>query len=177
MVPVIRISEDNFERLQKWATPLVDSVDDALGKALDAAEFQKKDMSGPLAPSPTLDDPFKERAVPAANQSNGSTHSRLPRGKKVQNKAYERPILEAIYELGGRGRMGEVLDIVERKMSHLFSSVDYEMNPNGTDRRWRNTAQWVRYSLVKRGFLKEKSGHGIWELTDKGVAEVEGTIA
>ena len=70
--------------------------------------------------------------------------------------------------------MKQVLEIVEQKMRHLFTSVDYEKQSSGADLRWRNTAQWARNTLVhKKGLLKKNSGHGVWELTDEGIAEVE----
>ena len=40
-MPVMRISEDTWKRLQSWAIPLEDSPDDALRRVLDAAEAQR----------------------------------------------------------------------------------------------------------------------------------------
>ena len=181
MVPVIRVSEGNFERLQNWATPLVDSADDALGKVLEAAETYRhsNDMSIETSLMATSDgNRIEELRDEPIMDSNGSARTRLPPGIKVSNKAYERPILEAVYELGCRAKMSEVLPIVEQKMKHLFTKVDYELMPGGADVRWRNTAQWARNTLVHtHGLLKRNAGHGIWELTDKGIAEVERTGA
>ena len=39
--PVVRISDQTWTRLQEWAVPLVDSVDDALIRVLDAAGSPK----------------------------------------------------------------------------------------------------------------------------------------
>ena len=176
-MPVIRISDDNFERLQKWAKPLVDSADDALGKVLDAAEVHRnyRDMSIETSLIPVVVDKEPKGSDSEAVQSNHTVEAqRLPRGQKVSNETYMFPILEAVYELGGRGRMNEVLPIVELKMKHLFSDVDYEIMPGGGDVRWRNTAQWARNTLVhQRGLLKKNAGHGIWELTEQGIAAVE----
>ena len=41
-MPIVRISDENFGRLQHWAEPLVDSFDEALSKALDAAESSRR---------------------------------------------------------------------------------------------------------------------------------------
>ena len=177
MMPVIRISDDNFERLQKWAKPLVDSADDALGKVLDAAEVRRnyRDISIETSLIPVVVDKDPKDSDLEAAQSNHTVETqRLPRGQKVSNEAYMFPILEAVYELGGKGRMNEVLEIVEQKMWHLLTDVDYEITSGGGNVRWRNTAQWARNTLVhQRGLLKKNAGHGIWELTEQGIAEVE----
>ena len=41
-MPTLRISESNWQRLQTWAVPLVDSVDNAFARVLDAAEMARK---------------------------------------------------------------------------------------------------------------------------------------
>ena len=176
-MPVIRISDANFQRMQDWALPIVDSADDALGKVLDAAEaFRDRDTSIETSLIPVF--PNKPAKLPepeAITADMSGSPRRLPKGQKTPNKAYERPILEAVYELGGRGSMADVLKIVERKMVHVLNEIDYQILPSGGDVRWRNTAQFARNGLVKRGLLKskEEAGWGIWELTEKGIAEVE----
>ena len=37
-MPIIRISDENWKRMQAWAVPLQDTADSALSKVLDAAE-------------------------------------------------------------------------------------------------------------------------------------------
>ena len=56
-------------------------------------------------------------------------------------------------------------ELQEVDLEPLSSSPD---NP-----RWRNAAQWARYSMVKKGLLKSDSPRGIWELTDKGMQQAE----
>ncbi|MDM7939199.1 MAG: hypothetical protein QUS07_02525 [Methanothrix sp.] len=41
-MPTVRVSDRNWRRLQHWAIPLEDTVDDALTKVLDAAELAKE---------------------------------------------------------------------------------------------------------------------------------------
>ena len=185
MMPVIRISDTTFERLQKWAKPLVDSADDALGKILDVAEGKldrltpvQQLLDTPIETSRIPDTALKEESKDLEPDTTKSGHSverqRLSTGQKVSNEAYMFPILEAVYELGGKGRMNKVLEIVEHKMRHLFSDVDYQLMPSGGDIRWRNTAQWARNTLVhQRGLLKKNAGYGIWALTEQGIAQVE----
>jgi hypothetical protein len=54
------------------------------------------------------------------------------------------------------------------------SEVDFERIPSPPhDYRWRNSAQWVRFQLVQRGFLKDDSLRGTWELSDAGHRALE----
>ena len=87
--------------------------------------------------------------------------------------AYESPIIETLYELGGKGRANEVLVIVEQKMKHLFGEFDYQVLPSGQDFRWRKTANFARNTLVQNGLLKSDSERGTWELTEQGIKSVE----
>lgn len=95
--------------------------------------------------------------------------------KKTPEEAYRRPILEALYELGGSASVDDVLKVVERKMKPLLKEVDYQKVPSGKEIRWRNTAKWERSTLVKEGLLKSKSESpkGVWELSEKGGQELE----
>ena len=171
MVPVIRIGDATWARLKSWAIPLEDSPDDVLQRVLDNAD-EHRNCSASLHSPPILDDTISQGLD--TNTTNPPKIKRLPPGQKVPNEAYEFPILESLYELGGKARMDEVLEHVEVKMKHLFSAVDYDSVPSGGEIRWRNSAQWARNTLVhRRGLLKKNSGHGIWELTDQGTAKLE----
>ena len=75
-MPVIRISEDTWQRLKRWASPLEDTPDSTIGKLLDQVDKG-------------LDPPSKG----AAKQAGGT---RLPRGKKTAEREFERPLLEAL---------------------------------------------------------------------------------
>ena len=100
---------------------------------------------------------------------------RLRRGIQTPEKAFRRPILEALVALGGRGRMSEVLDLVEKKMKGVLTDYDYQSLPSrlGTP-RWRNTAQWCRLKMVREGLLKNDSPPGIWEISEKGREALRG---
>ncbi len=94
---------------------------------------------------------------------------RLPRGLRTPEEAFRRPILEALVELGGKGTLGEILDLVEKKMKHRFTKYDLEPLPSDPKSvRWRNTAQWCRYTLIREDLLNPDSPHGVWEITDLG---------
>jgi hypothetical protein len=164
IMPVIRVSEETWERLKKWAIPLEDTPDDVMKRVLDFADNHKQYFNG--------DSETRSNNPEQFNHTRASD-KRLPRGTKVSDEAYFMPILEALYELGGKGDIEEVLGIVENKMRHLFREVDYQPLNSGNDVRWRNTAQWARYKLVQRGLLRGDSLRGIWELTRSGTQEVE----
>ncbi len=161
MMPVIRITDATWERLKRWAEPLEDSPEDAVRKVLEAAEEHLK-----------CSNPQTIKTVNIISEKKRRNIGRLQKGLKIPNQAFRRPILDAIYELGGSAPVEDVLRIVEEKMKGLFSEVDYQNLPAGGDIRWCNTAQWERYIMVKDRLLKSDSTRGIWELSDKGFDEI-----
>lgn len=94
---------------------------------------------------------------------------RLQRGIRTREEFYYRPILQALIEKGGSARMPEVIDRVGEIMKGVLKPVDYDpLSSNPDTPRWRNTAQWARWSMVQDGLLKAGSPRGIWEITDLG---------
>ena len=94
---------------------------------------------------------------------------RLGRGVRTREELYFQPILNALVAMGGTGRMADVLDRVGVLMQGALKKVDFEPLASDPDMpRWRNSAQWARYSMVKEGLLKPDSPRGIWEVTDAG---------
>ncbi|MBC8233697.1 hypothetical protein H8E77_29470 [bacterium] len=93
---------------------------------------------------------------------------RLPHGEKTPLRAYEKPILQALVQLGGSGTVDSVLSLVEEQMKAYFRPVDLEPISSGNMLRWRNTANWARNKLKKEGLIKADSPRGIWEISDKG---------
>jgi len=86
------------------------------------------------------------------------TSDRLSRGLRTPEDAFRRPILEALVNLGGSAHIGEVLERVEQKMKGVLNQYDYESVPSDPrSSRWRNTAKWCRYTLVREGLMKEDS--------------------
>ncbi len=95
---------------------------------------------------------------------------KLKRGLRTPEKAYIKPILESLVQLGGKGKVEEILKLVKNKMENILNKYDWEPLPSMPKvPRWKNTAQWTRNSLVKEGYLSPNSPQGIWEITDKGV--------
>jgi len=110
---------------------------------------------------------FSER-IPTRRQKR-QTKERLERGLRTPEESYVMPILESIIELGGKAEMKDVLNLVHEKMKNILNSYDYEPLPsNPKQKRWENTAQWARNTMVNEGLLAKDSPRGIWEITDKG---------
>ncbi len=86
---------------------------------------------------------------------------------RTPRRAYRVAILESLIELGGHGKVHEVLERVEAKIGHRLTAHDRERLKSG-EIRWRNTAMWCRKDLVEEGLLARDSDRGIWEITEKG---------
>ena len=160
MTPVVRLSPEIWKRLQGLAIPLEDQLEDVIRRLVDAYD---PSTNGATAPTARPD-------APARTHEN----RRLRRGEKTPDEAYKPAVLQALVELGGRGTVGDVLEIVERSMAPHLKPIDHEPLGSGNDIRWRNSAQWARNLLVKKdGFLRADSPRGIWELTESGRLEAE----
>jgi len=162
-MPVIRITEATWDRLKRWAIPLEDSPEDAIRRVLDAAE---EHLRYPGAKKPELS---------AIKTTQRMRNGRLPKGLKTPQPAYYQPIMEAIYELGGSAPLDKVLQAIEKKMKGLLTDVDYQKLPTNDSIRWKNTAQWARFKLVKDGLLASasESGRGVWKLSSIGLQRIE----
>jgi len=99
---------------------------------------------------------------------------RLRRGLRTPEAAYREPILRVLAEMGGSGRIGDVLERVGQIMKPVLKEVDYDPLASDPDLpRWRNAAQWARATMVKEGLLKADSPRGVWEISDKGRAALK----
>ncbi|MEN9978956.1 MAG: winged helix-turn-helix domain-containing protein [candidate division WOR-3 bacterium] len=98
-----------------------------------------------------------------------SNLGRLQRGIRTREEFYYGPILQALIEKGGSAKISDVLDRVGEIMKDILKDVDYEPLASDPETiRWRNTAQWARYNMVKQGWLKPDSPRGVWEITEAG---------
>ncbi len=94
---------------------------------------------------------------------------RLKKGMRTREDAYYCPILQVLLQLGGAGKMSDLLDRVLPIMRTELKSVDFEPLASDPDMpRWRNAAQWARNSMVKEGLLKSDSPRGMWEISGQG---------
>lgn len=96
---------------------------------------------------------------------------RLQRGVRTPEEAFRRPILQILVEMGGAGKVRDVLAQVEKLVRSQLSEADYQnlpSTPNST--RWYNTAQWARNTMVQEGLLRNDSPRGTWEISEAGRA-------
>jgi len=104
-----------------------------------------------------------------AAQKQRQNLGRLKRGMRTREEAYYVPILSVLSEMGGAGKVADVLDRVGKKMKGVLKKPDYAPLASSPDNlRWRNAAQWARNSMVNEGLLKKDSPRGVWEIGDKG---------
>jgi hypothetical protein len=146
MSPTIRIDEDVWSALQKRAHPFVDTPNDVLRRILNLDRHRARQSGNGAAP-----------------------HPRLRRGERTPEEAYYSPVLAAVAELGGRGRVDQILDLVGKAMAASFRPPDYEELSTGTP-RWRNSAQWARNTMcrMKPALLNPGAPRGWWEITEAG---------
>jgi len=97
-----------------------------------------------------------------------SATKRAKRGDNTPREAYVHPILEALIELGGSGKVKTILNKLFEKMKDKMTEKDLEKQPSGNAIRWKNIAQWARQDLVNKGYLKKDSQRGTWEITEPG---------
>lgn len=94
---------------------------------------------------------------------------KLKKGLRTPVSEFIVPILEAIDSLGGKGKLKQILELIYQKMKDKLNKHDLEpLQSNPKMKRWKNTVQWTRYTLVKEGLISHDSPQGIWEITAKG---------
>lgn len=158
MMPTIRISDETWNRLKKWAEPLVDTPDTAIQRVLDAAEGHE--ISAKTQPINGAPPPTK---LPRRSAR---------RGVKLPQKEFRPALMWAVYKLEKSASKKQVCKYVYELIKDRLSEVDYEPVKTG-EARWLNAVCWERSVLVKEGLFRSTSERGIWELSDKGARLVE----
>jgi restriction system protein len=94
---------------------------------------------------------------------------RLQRGVRTPEETFRRPILQVLADMGGSGKVRDVLTQVEKMVRAELSEADYQHLPSTPNTpRWYNTAQWARNSMVQEGLLRDDSPRGTWEISEAG---------
>ena len=73
-------------------------------------------------------------------------------------------------------KVAVVTDSISCLPTEILKEYDIQLLSGG-EIRWRNTAQWARYDLLKKGFLKKDMPRGYWEISDEGRAFLEKELA
>lgn len=132
----------------------------ARAEAIQALAAAVSELVGP---------PPEESQDQQADRADRRNLGRLARGVKTSDRAFRVPILQALADLGGSARVGDVLDRVGRIMEDQLRPIDREGLPSDPRLlRWRNTAQWERLAMVEAGLLRGDSPRGTWEISDAG---------
>jgi hypothetical protein len=171
MAPTIRIDDDLYALLKAQAEPFVDTPNSVIRRLIGLPAQNGNDAEPATARGETAKHKGrarrkKQRASkrPAASRSAGR---RAPTGTLLPEPEYEMPILEILLERGGKASSRDVIDSLEKRLNGRLTDLDREPLRSGAI-RWRNRAQFVRLSLVKKGDLAQGSPRGVWELTDAG---------
>ncbi|HRR96692.1 MAG TPA: winged helix-turn-helix domain-containing protein [Candidatus Ratteibacteria bacterium] len=167
----IEIDEEVYQALQKIAKPFEDTPNTVLRRILGLNMVSPEQKGGEdIIEENDYETPVKEMMLSMGMEEKSfkGKYTRIPRGEKTPNSVFRIPILNALIQLGGRGRAGDILKIVEDKMKDILKPVDYDFLPSKTSIRWQNTAHWERLKMIKEGLLRSDSPQGVWEITEKG---------
>lgn len=164
MMPVVRISDTTYQRLQSHAVPFQDSVDDVVNRALDALDGARSpDSKSTVEPiglgdslSPVLD------AIGL-----GVVHPKAPRNDlpKTPQKDFRKPLLTLMVALGGSASVRTIREKMEPAVRDMLLAGDRELVSTGEE-RWWNATCWERNDLVKEGIFRPDSERGTWALSD-----------
>jgi hypothetical protein len=172
-----------FEMLLEEVEAEIDFVTGVGSKAFESRDFDKAkealERSGTLTAFrdrvASLRKEWGELAAAAEREEDEETRTarqnlgKLRKGLRTPTEAYYEPILRALEEMDGAGKVAEVLDRVGQIMKPVLKDVDYQpLASNPDNLRWRNAAQWARNNMVNEGLLKTDSPRGVWEMTDVG---------
>ncbi len=83
---------------------------------------------------------------------------------------FELPILEVLFDLGGKGAIADVLRGVETLIGGYFKEGDYRGSGDG-DLAWHRSAETARQTLVNFGLVRVNAYGDAWELTEEGKRE------
>lgn len=140
-MPVVRISDELFKEIQKYAEPLVDTFEDALWKAL---QINRQVTSPP-------------KAGKRPKETGDVTHY----------LEYTQPILQCLVGHGGEAAVPIMEQCVLSLMQNMLKPGDYESNTDGTV-KWKKAMHFRRLGMVQEGLIDKHSPRGIWKITDEG---------
>jgi len=147
-MPIIRISQQTWDRLKAHARPLEDTPNDIIIMALDALDAAKQ----------------KRTAVAMQPKIN---KARSRRKNRFSQKEIRILLLETLYGLGGDASTRQVQASIKRALAPVLTDDDCEVASNGNP-RWWNAVCTVRSELSMEGLLRCDSERGIWELSKQG---------
>jgi restriction system protein len=172
-----------FEMLLEEVEAEIDFVNGVGSKSFEGRDYQKAkealERSGVLTAFrdrvAAIRKEWEELAAAAERDEDEETRAqrrnlgKLRKGQRTPEAAYYLPLLRILDQMGGSGKVAEVLERVGKLMKPILKPVDYDPLASGPDNpRWRNAAQWARNSMIRESLLKADSPRGVWEISDKG---------
>ncbi len=114
----------------------------------------------------------KEEVPKPIAPGNGGTHSDRARRAlgTTPDGEFELPILEVLFDLGGKGSAEAVLQGVEALIGGYFKEGDFASDETGSV-AWRKSAEAARQTLITFGLVKVNTNGDAWELTEEGKRE------
>ncbi len=128
-MPVIRVSDQTWQRLQRHARPFEDKPEDVVNMALNALEEALGIKTAVK---------LKSKLAP----------KREGAGSKLPQKEFRAPLVTTLRDLGGGAHVSEIKAELEKRIGHMLGDGDLVPVSNG-DPRWWNATCWERDSMVK----------------------------
>jgi restriction system protein len=97
----------------------------------------------------------------------GLEESKIRKGNLPEHFRYINPILEVLKEIGGSGKISEVIDLVVEKLN--ISDEELRITIESGQQKVINQIHWAKLMLVKTDHL-DSSRMGVWNLTIKGMS-------
>jgi len=172
-----------FEMLLEEVEAEIDFTNGVGSKAFEGRDYDKAkealESSGQLTAFrdkvASLRKEWEDLAAKAEREEDEETRAerrnlgKLRKGLRTPESSFYLPLLQVLDQMGGRGKVADILDRIKKAMKPVLKPVDYDPLASGPDNpRWRNTAQWARNSMIRDGLLKADSLRGFWEIADKG---------
>jgi len=151
----IRVDEDLYKALQARATPLEDTPSSVIRRLVEQIEAFGAGVEERIG---------ADEVRPTGKRPPVRSRERTPQ------RAFRRPVLEALVEAGGRAPVDDVLTRVYDKVKRRLSKFDHTTISTGEE-RWRVYARWARKNLELEELIR--GPRGVWEITDKGRAHLE----
>jgi len=157
-----------IEKLEKMGVPVPDALRGEKTRLAAALSITAEDARALQQLIDEFEDLLKDlrsrlnvNTVPADGKPIRRKRSNSPKTDPQTLRAH---IIAALRNLGGRGRVADVLDEIGKQLEGKLLPGDLEIRQDGKTLAWRNNAQWERLRMVHDGTLRSDSSNGYWEL-------------
>lgn len=171
MAPVVRISDESYERLKTWAEPLDDSADDAFRKVLDAADLHRAacEASPPRVDEveQLLPDTFGEPVSPTTVIEEGSLGISPPAiPPEIREDSISERIPTISSQIQADATFDKPLDTALKTQERMYVSLPDEFRLLGKNRRKERGILARKAYLDRIGALASRPGQ--WVPTEDG---------